>query len=164
MAILQRRTARLLVAITSACATKNIPPGPPTPHEATEILASRGRTWDVVIEFFADGNIPIRTMDRASGFIATELLGVHSREATAWADCGRKVAGGFAPQDATLEIVPTLAIYNVLVRGDSSSSTAKITVRWSIGAGAGECSTRGRWEVEAEQDIKLRAEAAGPRR
>ncbi|MGH9897071.1 MAG: hypothetical protein ACREA0_34765, partial [bacterium] len=52
------------------------PPAPPMPRDATEVTASFGRTWDAVIDEFADRNIPIRTIERASGLIATELLSI----------------------------------------------------------------------------------------
>jgi len=38
-----------------------------------EVTSSFGRAWDAVIDVFAEANTPIRTMERASGFIAAEL-------------------------------------------------------------------------------------------
>ena len=112
---------RPLVAATgllSACIGYT-PPGLPTPGEATQVRASFGRIWDAVIDQFADGNIPIRTIERASAMIATEQLSVGS-EARKPADCGKQNGN---------RIPPNYAIYNVLVRGDSCSSTVKATVR-----------------------------------
>ncbi len=81
-----------------------------------------GSTWDAVIDMFAERNIPIRTIERASGIIATEQLSV-GPEGKVWPDCGRSFSG---------TVLPNYAIYNLLVRGDSSSSRVKATVRRSL--------------------------------
>jgi hypothetical protein len=108
-----------------------------------------------VIEVFAERNIPIRTMERASGFISTDPLGVDPQTGKAYADCGT-IMGMPIPADR--------ATYNVLVRGDSAQSTVKVTVRFTQGGSANdprliECSTKGTWESEFEADVKQRAEA-----
>jgi hypothetical protein len=132
------------------------PPAPPAPpRPAMEIVAPFGRTWDAVIDEFAAQNIPIRTMERASGFIATEQLSV-PRTTEKLADCGT---------DVGVALIPHRATYNVLVRGDSTRSTVKVTVRWTSGGltydnvtAPIECSTTGLWETRAETAIKERAE------
>lgn len=164
----------LLVLAGTACG-RVAPPQPAAPRTATTVTASQARTWDAVIDVFAERNIPIRTMERVSGFISTEQLGVNPSEAKEWADCGEsnwssgtrvnkegKEVGDF-------RIGANRAIYNVLVRGDSGFSTVKTTVRWTLvgpKAKVTECSTSGVWEAEAEGDIKRRAEghsnASGP--
>ena len=134
-----------------ACSTKYASPVPPTPREATAVSASAGHTWDAVIEQFAARNIPIRTIERVSGLIVTGELSVGG-EGASWADCGR-TAGAQGP--------PTHATYNVLVRGDSSTSTVKVTVRWSLylsPAGNVECFTTNEWEQAFEGEVKARAE------
>src|SRR5689334_6312594 len=70
------------------CCSSYEPPPPPEPREATHVDASMGRTWDAVIDQFAARNIPIRTIERASGLIATDQLTV-GREGYWWADCGK---------------------------------------------------------------------------
>jgi len=110
--------------------------------------------WNAVIDIFADQNIPIRTIDRASGFIATDELRVADDERTArgWADCGIDSFGAIPAGHAT---------YNVVVRGDSITSTVKATVRWSGIANNTrpvECVSRGRWEQNFEESVRERAE------
>lgn len=145
-----------LVVVASACTT---PPAPPAPREATAVNASAGRTWDAVIDAFAARNIPIRNMERASGFVSTDMLGT-VRTDTAYADCGKAMG---------MVIPPARATYNVLVRGDSSRSTVRVTVRWMFGGNAAglssnaspitECSSKGVWETAFEQQVKARAES-----
>ena len=133
----------------AACAGYQ-PPPPATPRDGTDVRASFARTWDSVIDEFADRNIPIATIERASGLIATEQLSV-GYEARGEADCGRLNGR---------RLLPTHAIYNVLVRGDSSRSTVKATMRWTrvTNEGAETCATLQRWEATLEDRVKQRAE------
>jgi hypothetical protein len=137
------------------------------------VAASQARTWDAVIDLFAERNIPIRTMERASGFIATEQLSVNAEEGLRWADCGKaKWPFGGKRRDKEgkevdySRIAPDQAIYNVLVRGDSAESRVKVTVLWQYaginGRRAVECSTKGVWEWEMESTIQQRAETRAP--
>ncbi|HZE74909.1 MAG TPA: hypothetical protein VE091_06340 [Gemmatimonadales bacterium] len=144
-----RVSATLVLAVTG-CA-QFTPPAPATPREATPVAASFGRTWDAVIDEFADRNIPIRTIERASGLIATEQLTI-SYNASTEADCGQ--VGGYPSR------APTHAVYNVLVRGDSTRSTVKVTMRWMYIAPKTsiECSTRYKWEKAFEETARLRAQ------
>ena len=51
------------------------------------------------------------------------------------------------------------AIYNVLVRGDSVSSTVRVTPRCvTTHPAVATCVTTGRWEEEMESDVKAVAE------
>jgi hypothetical protein len=127
------------------------PPEPPSPRDPIEVHASIGRTWDAVIDLFAARNIPIRTIERSSGIIATEPL-IVGAEGRSWADCGTDQSG---------RLRPNTAIYNVLVRGDGGSATVKATVRWTrvLAPGQGiQCSTTYVWERALEEDVKARAE------
>jgi hypothetical protein len=169
---MRRRLLTLLPSfLLVACATKYTPPESATPRSATSVNASQGRTWDAVIDVFAERNIPIRNMERVSGFIVTEELGIADTGSVAWADCGKvpnswgaeKKRGKSAPKQKDRPLAPSRASYNVLVRGDSARSTVRATVRWTtpgtVKAGPIECSTRGTWESIAEQEVKRRAEA-----
>jgi len=152
MTILRFPSALALI-LAAACA--QTPPGPPAPHSAMDVAASFGRTWDASIDQFAQRTLPIKAIERASGFIATDLLSLDSTFYPV-ADCGKDNDGG--------AFVPTNATFNVLVRGDSAHSTVRVTVRWiSVGNSGGGvksviCSTRGVWETRVENQIKESAE------
>lgn len=143
----------LLTAATQAC-VRAAPPGPPAPHNATNVGASFGRTWDAVIDQFARRTIPIKTIERASGLIATDELKVDSTYIQ-YVDCGRAFGGAL--------YIPTDATFNVLVRGDSTRSTVLVTVRWmSIardGRSSAICSSLGTWETGFESTVKQTAES-----
>ena len=143
-----RWTIASAIFTATSCTT---PPPPVAPRGATEVDAPFGRTWDAVVGAFADLNIPIHTLDRASGYVATEELSIPRellQEARSWAQCG----SGYGPPDH--------AVYNVLVRGDSSRSTVRVTVRWMNTQQA--CATTQVWEQCRESEIKSRAEGQVP--
>jgi hypothetical protein len=56
----------LVLSALAACAPPYQPPAPSGARAPTEVLTSFGRTWDGVIDVFAEENIPISTMERAS--------------------------------------------------------------------------------------------------
>ena len=125
------------------------------PSDATPVSASFGRTWDAVVDVLASRGVPIRTMDRANGFIATDQLSIEGKQPRQWADCGRVLGFTLAADRAT---------YNVFVRGDSAASTVKVAVHWTYTSSKGdpewtECKTKNVRESEMEAAIKLGAEA-----
>lgn len=145
-----------LVGVAAACLSA--PQLAPVTRTPLDVAASFERTWQAAVDMFTEQNIPIRTIDRASGLIATDGLNVPvNARSTSWADCGRS---GGAP------IRPTAAVYNVLVRGDSSHTTIRVTTRWvaltrdplTWAWQTVECVSTGKWEDGAEADVKARAE------
>lgn len=147
-----KRIAIGVVLGVVGCGSTVGPAAAPAPRAITPVSSSFGRTWDAVIDVFGERNIPIKQMERVSGFIATDNIALSledQRMARAWAQCARGQP-------------PTHAVYNVIVRGDSASSTVKVSVKWEWALGRQmqftSCSTTRIWEVCAEDDIKARAE------
>ncbi len=137
-----------LVLLLTGCAT--LPPAPPARPD-TNVHASFGRTWDAVVDYFARSSIPIKTIDRSSGLIAAEsqrLSGDNSR----YAGCKNALAS--VPVEG--------ASFNVLIHGDSTRSTVRVTANW-IGSTVSQmsihCQTTDVWEMEFETAIKAKAEA-----
>lgn len=145
------RRFALFALFLCGCTT---PPAPLAPRSLTAVNAPFSRTWDAVIDVFADRNIPIATMDRASGFIAARPA-VTGRADTLYADCGKAIG---------VKTLPTAASYNLVVRGDSTRSTVKMTISFTQTSGEGafatnkECTSRGTLEAAVEQQIKAKAE------
>lgn len=136
----------------SMCACASQPPAATAPRPATSVSASFGRSWDAVIDVFAEHNIPIRNMERASGLIVTDAMSV-TKSDWEYADCGTIIG---------MPRRPTTVSYNVLVRGDSMASTVKVTPRWVqvLDATKSEaCGSRGTWESAFESRVKATAEA-----
>ena len=105
-------------------------------------------TWNAIIDHFAERNLPIANMDKASGFIATAELPIHEVHYE-WADCGIVMGIRQPPNGAT---------YNVVARPQGETrTTLKITTLWEVHTEGLRCVSKGRWEQEAEAAI---AEAA----
>ncbi|HKG91445.1 MAG TPA: hypothetical protein VKA84_06135 [Gemmatimonadaceae bacterium] len=159
---MKQQLGSALVCLSLAACVPPQPPAPPVERSTTTVAASFGQTWDAVIDWFATKNIPIRNVERASGLIVAEPmkmgLGLREAHTQKFADCGTDFMGTRG--------VPTDAIYNVLVRGDSAQSTVRMTVRY-VAADASTtktCSTMGTFETEAETMIKQNAEAKAANR
>jgi hypothetical protein len=148
MKLLVSPAACLLLAGCSSPAYQ--PPPRPAPRDATHVGASTGQAWDAVIDVFAARNIPIRTVERASGLIVTDALRV-GEEGSAYASCGNLGGKVLAPDRAT---------YNILIRGDSTEATVRTTVLWSRSEQPGsiECASTYIWERALETEVKARAE------
>lgn len=150
--------SRLGFALPAAlCVACTAPPQPPQPRSATTVSATMGKTWDAVIDVFGEHNIPIKNMERVSGFISTDPLRGTVRD-TANADCGKMLG---------TKVPPVLATYNVIVRGDSSTSTVRVNIRWTAGSpdpnaparSVTVCSSTGVWESTFESRVKAIAES-----
>ena len=135
-----------VLGIAAAC-TWQPPETYPTPA-AVSIPASFGRVWDAVIDHFAEHNVPIKTIERASGIIATDAMAVPLSLSTQYADCGSDALIGPYTAD--------LASYSIRVQGDSSSSTVRVTMSISSRGPAGTCSSKGQYEKDLIADIQSR--------
>ena len=137
-----------------ACAS--VAPTPAPPRSPTPVAAPALKTWSAVVDVFAERNIPISVMDRASGFIGTQQLAVPLSIADSLANCGTMIG---------IPLYADFAVYNALVRGDSSTSTVLVTIKFTNGGKPNDpvirdCSTLGRWESTFEADVKRRAEGS----
>jgi hypothetical protein len=162
-----------LVAFGLVGCVKYVAPQTPAPEPLppAPVRASFDRTWRTVIDFFADNAIPVKTIDRTSGYIAAERIGAGNN--LMWADCGRVTGALLSEREGGGPVAPQQAQFNVRVRGDSVSSTVQVVVRWmaiataTVASGFGsrekafgetECVTTNVWEREAIREITRRAE------
>jgi hypothetical protein len=144
----------------------------PEPLPPAPVRASFNRTWNTVIDFFADNAIPVKTLDRTSGYIAAERIGAGNN--VKWADCGKVTGALLSEREGGGPVAPQQALFNVRVRGDSVASTVQVVVRWTgvatatIASGMGsrekaypqtECVTTNVWETEAIREITRKAES-----
>ena len=152
MSISYHHTACFISLLALGCASA--PTTVPMPRSGIEVAAPLAKTWDAVIDVFSAKNIPIKTMDRSSGFIVTEEMYVPFKpRESPYADCGRAMG---APTP------PTHANYNIRLKGDSTRSNVQVTVFWKELNPAAQltkqCVSNGVWESAAESEIKARAE------
>jgi hypothetical protein len=153
----------LVLPALVGCTPHYTPPAPAVSRSGTAVSASFGKTWDVVVGIFAERNIRIQTIDRASGLIVAQpqRVGLAPDAADRLADCGTMSNGG-------AHLYPTDAVWNVYVRGDSSASTIRATINFvwmnpmrtlAAASAAQPCETRGVWEQDFEQRVKATVEA-----
>lgn len=162
-----RRVMIVTLTLIAGCSLNPTPPSAPVPHDAMSVAASSDRTWDAAVEVMAARNVPIKTMDRASGFLATDLLAVPAGADSGDYDCGLNLLHKPFPA--------SLASFTLLVRPGANSaraSTVRASVRW-VYQSAGtqyvdpqtvECSSRGVWESKVEAAIKATAESLATQR
>lgn len=139
------------VIFASACASAPIAP----PLQPAGISAEFGKTWNAVVDILAERNIPIKTIDRSSGFVSAELATVDVESLSKLANCGSFLSGvleGSATASA-------IARYNILVRGDSTKSTVKVTARFIRGGDTPkDCPSNNVFEEQFQSEVKARAE------
>ena len=150
------RIAVVMISVAAVLAgCRPVPAAQVAPRSATQVSASEAATWNIVLELFAERNLPIGNIDRASGFVATDPLGVPD-DSQPGVDCGKE-------NSLQLSLRPQLASYSVFVRGDSTSSTVKAAVHWTSRSSDKrviECTTKGEWEAAFEKEVKTRAEGS----
>jgi hypothetical protein len=156
-----RRAAIALLFASIAGCISTVPPAPQlAPRTATTVAAPFGKTWTAVVDVFADKNVGIRTIDRSSGLIVADPVTVSEEGRNSphsLADCGSTTFASVQTYNQ-----PTSAIYNVRVRGDSTSSTVLVTLRYVGHKGTStdviDCASKGTWESAFETAAKVKAE------
>lgn len=148
----------LLVIVALAACRPGVPPQPATPRTGTDVSAGFAQTWEAAVDLFADSNLTVTQIERASGFIVAGTVRLYSdtahwRRGHPFADCGMAGQTG-------LHYQPAAGAYTVVVRGDSVRSRVKASVRFvSADVGAFDCSSKGVWEAAFERVIAGRAVA-----
>ncbi len=141
-----------IIGLAVGCAPAPIITLPPIAPAG--INASFDRTWDVVIDVLSEGNIPVKTLDKASGYVMAEVADVGSSEEDALADCG-----GWMRMRLTA-LGPMIARYNILVRGDSTTSTVKVRAEFTkTGRSRWNCPSKNTFETKFQSYVKEKAEA-----
>lgn len=132
-----------------ACAGYHPPTSVAPDRGPTSARASFGKTWEAVVDWVGKANLSVSTIDRTSGFVAVHDVQVSAD--TDWADCGRDAYGRLMPSQAKLDIV---------VHGDSTTSSVRVNVAFSSVESHENiaCVTRGVLEKDVEQWIKQAAE------
>jgi hypothetical protein len=132
----------------------------------THINASRGKTWDAVVDYFARSGISVDTMDRSSGVITAEATAM-PREKSRLVACGNTVFAPFWSGEyggweliGHYEAPPFGAPFTAIVHGDSTQATVHVTAYWIDAHGKQiKCTSSAyAWEQRSEAEIKAIAE------
>ena len=149
-----------VVWVVTACAPTMIPPREPSPPADHYVRAPLDTVWQRIVTYFADSRIPIQTIDRGSGLIASTRFQLPLSLAESWADCGRASTG--EPTLAKLRAINNLptftADFNVLVRarGDSTAVRSNIGSTATARSPAGLVPIRGVSTGELEKESAAR--------
>jgi hypothetical protein len=142
------RPSILVIAIAIVACT---PPVAVAPNPASPINAGFSKSWNAVIDVLSEDNIPVKTLDKSSGFVAAELSTMSTDDLQKFTNCG-----GIMDMMVHSENFG-VANYNILVRGDSTASTVKVTARFTHGGAL--CETKNVFESAFQSAVKSRAEA-----
>ncbi|WP_453978583.1 hypothetical protein [Brevundimonas sp. Marseille-Q4549] len=107
-----------LAALLSGCATA---PAIIPIENSRAIPLSKDAVWSNLVEYFAGGNIAIKTIEKDSGIIYAERMFARGNELSAYADCGT---------DAMSAPVGGAADLNVFVRETGTGVTATVNARF----------------------------------
>jgi hypothetical protein len=113
-------------------------------------------TWSAAVDVFAESTVPIETIDRASGLLVP-ASGIYfgGKNDSTYADCGSALQPSYE-RTIYQPVIPTMARYNVRIKGDSSRSTVVVNAVYLFDAIP--CVSRGKLETQFEQAIKARSE------
>jgi len=155
------RSAALIAMTACTACTTMIPPGPPIPERQPAVVSAPfDRTWEAAIDVFASANLPIETLDKASGLLVPRQA-IYTAGDTSYADCGVLHPNS---KEYREPIGPTNARFNVVVRGDQTKSTIQVraffratpTVTTATAFNDTkviDCNTRGVFETQMERRI-----------
>src|SRR5450759_3554253 len=142
----------LVMAVSLAACTPHVTaPTPEAAPTSTTIAAGFNQTWNGVIDVLSEENVPVKTLDRSSGFVVAEVSTMDVSTLDRLTHCG-----GFMEWMAHSEKFG-VAHYNILVRGDSTTSTVKVTAHFTHGSTT--CPTRNVFESGFQAAVKTHAEA-----
>ena len=155
------RDALPALLLATACAQPQpIPPQPGPPGVATFVSASFDLTWTAVLDHFATSGIAIATRDRSAGRIEAAPRSVGLYDAIEYADCG-SMPGGTGTGTVPDPYVANSVVYSVEVGDNGSWSSVLATASWDTGDPSAPfvCETKGVWEAEIQEAVRLAAEA-----
>ena len=172
--------ARLLILnlplLSCLAAYEYQPPTAIAPLREVTVAVPYEQTWQAVIEVFAQNQIPIKTIDRASGLLVAEPLRFNLRNFSSsytgkmgslvtsdyeYADCGHSAA---------IKYNPTFARFNAQIRqkGDSSVLRVNVLYEWTPQTNLERqyenqlerkiCVSTGKWENEVIEFIVRRTQ------
>lgn len=85
------RTAIVTVFLaTTACISAPTPPATPPAPQAVYVRAPYDAVWSSTVRFFAESHIPISTIDKASGLIASKEFALSGDLIVRWVNCANR--------------------------------------------------------------------------
>ena len=117
--------AALAVALVG-CATLQ-PPAAVEPMKDVYVRAPFDSVWTRAVAFFADARVPISTIDRSSGLIASRAFTLDFAQLQLWGDCG-SANGKPLLEQVNAAVMRGSADFNVLVKPAGDSTAVRVNV------------------------------------
>lgn len=115
-----KKLVTLAIALTvAACAA---PPAYIPIDKSRTVAMSKDEAWANAVEYFASGNITIRTIEKDSGIIYAERMFGTGADVSQFADCG--APGMAVPVSATVDL-------NVFIREAGDAVNVTVNARFS---------------------------------
>jgi hypothetical protein len=140
--------ALLAAALLAGCSMSTPAPAPAVAQVV--VGAPLDSVWPRVIAFFANNNVPVQTLEKASGLIASQPLDLSSEQRRAWLACGKALGVTIKPERDGFHARTT---FNVFVRpiADSTSVRVNMAVHATMDSYTGgeselDCQSNGKFE------------------
>ena len=160
----------VLLTLAGTSCVRSLPMMSATPAPAATIEASRGRTWDEVLDYMIEHGISARVIDHASGFYQSIPMNFYSAPLTPVDSRFRGTTGRSQPMgtdrvpreadcggtDGAGRYPITSMRLDVKVSGDSTRSTLRVSPLFFHGVT--QCNTRGALEKDIIDRVKERTE------
>lgn len=165
MRLVRQGAAAIAAAVAAGACVTNTPPAPPPAPQDAYVRAPFDSVWTAVVSYFADTRVPIGTIDKTSGLIASRAFTLPDDAVRAWANCGTTSSGESAVERLySINNPPRLsADFNVFVqpRGDSTAVRVNLGLTGQARSPGGmvalTCVTNGKFEEGLIAHVRARA-------
>lgn len=156
------------VAIAIAACNSYTPPAPPPAPQQHVVHVLFDSAWTETVAFLTAAKLPIQTIERSSGLLASHGFRMTSADSAQWLDCGKINQTVFETRPDRLRMLGDFTVY-VRDQGDSVTVivnlTGIVTDRTSVSAPAEhnygdlatfDCVSSGRLEASLLRQLRSR--------
>lgn len=122
------------------------------PQPARYTSAPYDTAWARAVEFFANNNIPLQTLDKVNGLLSSSRVDLTPSQALAWANCGKWGGDPIITRDTDPRTYVVTAQVSVTVHPNQTATAVRSTVAlegairaWRYSSRL-ECVTTGKFE------------------
>jgi hypothetical protein len=115
----------LAFAALAGCSVRNA-----TPYQMSDVRipATFDAAWQGTVAYFADARIPIATIDKSSGLIASREVALTKDQMIKWLDCGDLGGKSQAKNLAENWNLNAIVDFNVFLRPMADSTAARVNL------------------------------------
>ena len=132
-----RRALAFALAATALLACAHVvPPANPAPVADRYTHTPFDTAWHRAIVYFTNTHVPIKTIDRSSGVLASSRFQMPFSDLKAWGDCGSASSGGSTLDrlEAIHNYPTAYADFNVVMQPTGDSTSVRVSLAISADA------------------------------